>query len=431
MALSVTQDYLVWDNREAVTHVSAGNPGGTLRSGLLGYYRLDEAAGASATDTSGNLRTLTQSGAPGSAAGRLNTARSFDDAVLPTGQSFNRPSGLVTGPTELTVALWLWLDSVAAGYYVFQQWSTVAPFLRHQLTVELPGVKPTYLVNGATFIQGTALTVGTWTHLACVGDAAGIRLYQNGALVASNAAVPTFASPDVFYLGANGGLGLLDGRLDEVAVYAKALTAAEVRRLYNRGRGLDPTAVDPTTAIADARRTPVTRREMAASGGVYVASDRVWLLPDVQVIYEPKPADRITDSDGVVWTVLEAKPVGLGSSISHHRLVCRNLVVAAELYDLIDVERPTITYDASGVALRAWTTAYSAVGARVQSQEAVAVEERGLYGFRGTHLIYCGQQLTLTAEDRVKLGTTYYEVRGWRNAQRIDELFTIDAELVP
>jgi hypothetical protein len=190
------------------------------------------------------------------------------------------------------------------------------------------------------------------------------------------------------------------------------------------------------TAVQDARRFPVRRHEQQTSGGVYRGDDRVWCLPAAQVAAEPLPGDRVTDSAGTVWTVLEAKPVGLGSSLSHYRLVTRDLVLAERLRDTLDVERPAITYDASGVTLRAWppsggTTPYAGIPCRVQPQEAVAVEERGLYGFRGTHLGFVDRQLTLTAEDRVLSGGVYYEVRGWRSASRIDELFTLDLELVP
>jgi hypothetical protein len=185
------------------------------------------------------------------------------------------------------------------------------------------------------------------------------------------------------------------------------------------------------TAVQDARRFPVRRHEQAASGGVYRGDDRVWCLPAVQCSFEPLPGDRVTDSAGTVWTVLEAKPVGLGSSLSHYRLVTRDLVLAERLRDTLDVERPAITYDASGVALRAWAAAYSGIPCRIQPQEANAIEERGLYGFEGTHLGFVDRQLTLTAEDRVLSNGVYYDLKGWHNAQRIDELQVLDLRLPP
>jgi hypothetical protein len=423
MTLSVASDYLTWENREAVTLTGARAAGGSLLTGLAAYYRLGEASG-DAADSSGNARTLTQHGGVGSAAGKLGNARSFAAA---SGQYLFRGAPFWTSG-QFGVSLWLWLTTPSAPQFVWQQDGT--PLGPPPELVVAAGV-PQFTAGDSNSVSGPAPAAQTWVHLVCVYDGAGIRLYRDGSLAGSlNGAAADFTGASAFYLGASAGTAALDGRLDEVAVYSRALTAAEVLRLYNGGAGYDPTVPDDA-AVADARRFPVRRHEQAASGGVYRGDDRVWCLPAAQCSFEPLPADRVTDSAGTVWTVLEAKPVGLGSSLSHYRLVTRDLVLAAGLRDVLDVERPAITYDASGVALRAWSAAYSGIPCRVQPQEAVAVEERGLYGFRGTHLGFVDRQLTLTAEDRLNVAGVYYEVKGWRNAQRIDELFTIDAELVP
>ena len=74
------------------------------------------------------------------------------------------------------------------------------------------------------------LTTGAWTHLAVTYDGANLRLYKNGALVTTTAApgaLVTSANP--LRIGGNTIWGeYFDGRIDEVRVYNRALSAAEI-----------------------------------------------------------------------------------------------------------------------------------------------------------------------------------------------------------
>ncbi|MGE0026858.1 MAG: LamG domain-containing protein [Thermoleophilia bacterium] len=75
-----------------------------------------------------------------------------------------------------------------------------------------------------------ALTAGTWTHLAVTFDGAQLRFYRNGVLVTSTAAAGSIlTSTGVLRIGGNQVWGeWLDGRIDEVRVYNRALTAAQI-----------------------------------------------------------------------------------------------------------------------------------------------------------------------------------------------------------
>jgi hypothetical protein len=79
-------------------------------------------------------------------------------------------------------------------------------------------------------VTGTSATAANaWTHLALTYDRTAIRLYVNGVLVRSTArtgAVATSAGP--LRIGGNSRGELFTGQLDEVRVYNRALTAAEV-----------------------------------------------------------------------------------------------------------------------------------------------------------------------------------------------------------
>ena len=90
--------------------------------------------------------------------------------------------------------------------------------------------------TGGTFsgnpLYGTvALTVNTWTHLACTYDGSTLRLYVNGTQVSSRAQTGTMAtSSNPLQIGGDSLFGqYFRGSIDEVRVYNRALSATEIQ----------------------------------------------------------------------------------------------------------------------------------------------------------------------------------------------------------
>jgi len=201
-------------------------------------------------------------------------------------------------------------------------------------------------------------------------------------------------------------------------------------------------------AIATALRAQVNDREKSPSGGVYQGFEVNWFLPGPLLAAagapNPQPADVWTDAQGVLWTVLVAN---YDRADQVWQLGTVDLVLANNLRDTVDVQRPTLSYDAAGGVVRHWPdgnapgvtpggqTVYAAVPARVQPLTQEVVDERGLRAFRGNYAVILGQQLDLVREDRLKVtlssGTAYLDVRGTHDPQRIDELPVCDAYLAP
>ena len=87
---------------------------------------------------------------------------------------------------------------------------------------------------------GTAsLTVDTWSHLAATFDGANLRLYVNGALVATTAVAGSMAaSTGVLRIGGNSVWSeWFAGLIDEVRIYNRALTQSEIQTDMNRAVG--------------------------------------------------------------------------------------------------------------------------------------------------------------------------------------------------
>lgn len=195
-------------------------------------------------------------------------------------------------------------------------------------------------------------------------------------------------------------------------------------------------------AVPVAKRRNLTKKELLASGGVYTGLDRVWLVP--QSLLPPgfafKPADVVIDLAGTRWTVLEADHGKFGQT---WRLTTRDLVLANDLRDTIDVERATISYDVAGAAIKTFPPAgglalYPAVAARVQQTGESVVDQRGIRGPLRKYDVIVGRQVPLlSTEDRVKWTdpstkqVAYLDIVGIRQPQQIDQLTVVECEQRP
>ena len=121
------------------------------------------------------------------------------------------------------------------------------------------------------------LTHGTWYHIAFVRDnsAKTVKLYVDGSL---NGTYTYTNSPDTsatsrdLDLGGNGFDGTLDGMLDEVSLWNRVLTDAEITTLYNSGTGK---TVD--TAKGATWTMEPTWRDDFSSYSCQSSADAVWI----------------------------------------------------------------------------------------------------------------------------------------------------------
>lgn len=82
---------------------------------------------------------------------------------------------------------------------------------------------------------GSVISAGQWIHAAAVYDGATMRLYQDGDLVGSVAKSGTISTnPGVPVAIGNQPAGAgrpFDGNIDDMRIYDRALTAAEIQAL--------------------------------------------------------------------------------------------------------------------------------------------------------------------------------------------------------
>ncbi|MEO2004286.1 MAG: LamG-like jellyroll fold domain-containing protein [Candidatus Poribacteria bacterium] len=102
---------------------------------------------------------------------------------------------------------------------------------------------------GACVVGETQIPIETWTHVAVTYDAGTVTLYVNGEAGGSGSAESPLAGNNLpFRIGADSnGEGLFSGRVDEVRVYDRALSAEEIGQNHDADKPLDK--VDPDSTI--------------------------------------------------------------------------------------------------------------------------------------------------------------------------------------
>ena len=89
--------------------------------------------------------------------------------------------------------------------------------------------------QGAEIVSNTPIVANQWYHGAITfSNTAGFVMYQNGAVVGSNASTATFTGGNVVYVGAyEPASNLLTGRIAIAQIYNRVLSATEIQQNYN------------------------------------------------------------------------------------------------------------------------------------------------------------------------------------------------------
>ena len=235
-------------------------------NGLVGYWGFD----GNAQDYSGNGNHGTVNGATLTADrnGVSNKAYSFDgvdDNILVNNSiSLNMPSITISGWVNLHIS-----PTGSAGQSGdvalvnkwYQQINCNNKNDSYNIEIARVNNSPTLLgattlYSGTTFASNTSLSLDSWVYFTFVHNSSiGGKLYMNGNLVASNTLSGAICnSTNSLYFGADNNKGVLwrflNGKLDDIGIWNRALTQQEITALYN-SCNLNPT-ITPTAANSNA-----------------------------------------------------------------------------------------------------------------------------------------------------------------------------------
>jgi hypothetical protein len=202
-------------------------------------------ASAEVLDRSGNARhgnwtdhaTTTTSGPLGQAL-RFD---GVDDAVATPDADALDPTG------DLSVAAWFRLDSCtgAQNKYLVIKENVASPFSTWQLMfAPATDQKPIFQVKNTLGTNFNAINYdwtcrpNEWHHLVGIKSGTSLNLYFDGqanSVVADTFSGTALNGDDQLTLGLDDGAFMFGGALDDVRVYSRALSAREVKRLFELG----------------------------------------------------------------------------------------------------------------------------------------------------------------------------------------------------
>src|SRR3989339_351898 len=234
------------------------------QAGTVAEWHFDEGTGNSASDSSGNNNTGTLNGSPTWVDGKISKALSFDGTNTYVSVNDSDNLDLTSG---ISIEAWVKTDVVTAdtslpetgrvvdkGVYILGARDKAL----FKLNIEVAG-------NKSVEKAWTSADINVWHHLVGTYDGATMKLYQDGVKVAETAVTGNIVTnTSALIIGRQNPTGgaRFDGIIDEVKIYNRALTDAEVLSHYN------PAPVDnpPTINIVTPNNNSVVSGIVTISG---------------------------------------------------------------------------------------------------------------------------------------------------------------------
>ena len=224
-----------------------------ITTGLVGHWKFDETSGTSASDSSGNNNTGTLTNSPTWTTGKIGGALSLDGMDDYTDIGTMDVSG-----SGITIAAWVKADafpstidtrfiskanstSEQGHYWMLGQTNNGGDKLRFRL--KAGGSTQTLIASSGD------LPLNTWFHTIATYDGSTMRLYKDGIEVGSVAKSGTIDMDTTIpaNIGRNpDGSNHMDGAMDDVRIYNRALSTSDIQALYAYTGG-PPDSQAPTT----------------------------------------------------------------------------------------------------------------------------------------------------------------------------------------
>ena len=243
---TLTLQYTDYAGLQRQVDITLGGSGASADASLVAYYAFSEGSGTIAGDSAGSNDgtlenfdcttgldcDLTEPISNWTSSGISGNALSFDgvDAYVDSGTTFTA----IDYSRDYSLCFWFNYD--IRNDHIFRQIRNS----NDRLEIHIDGADTTRLhfghYNGSSFNPvraNTGLTAGTWYHICVTNngtDQTQKKIYLNGTDdTGSGIAVSPGGEPVSFRIGSHS----FDGRIDEVRIYNRILSAAEVCSLCN------------------------------------------------------------------------------------------------------------------------------------------------------------------------------------------------------
>lgn len=215
----------------------------------ISYWAFDE-SGGDAFDSTGNVKTLTNTSTVTYVAGKIALAADFERA---DSNYFTRMNDTYYDVTSGTINCWINIES-DTGTDVYTIWDNAGLALGG-LDFRIDGDMKLSAYFGAglvTIVGTTALSTATWYMATFTWNTLRKELFLNATSDAAEETDQTLtAGTSSVYIGRRQGTAEnFDGIIDEFGFWNRVLSGAEITELYNGGAGLNPYP----SLISNARR---------------------------------------------------------------------------------------------------------------------------------------------------------------------------------
>ncbi|WKZ29719.1 MAG: DUF2341 domain-containing protein [Candidatus Dojkabacteria bacterium] len=244
-------------------------------NGLVGYWKFDETSGTAVTDGSGLGNHGTAVNGASITSGISGNARDFSGSSQYI--SFSSPSGIPLGGSQYSISAWFWADS--GGSRGIVGWGNFGA--SNQVNAlrldETCCFRHYWWGNDLDVNVGS--TTGKWNHVVVTYDGATRRLYFNGAQAGSlNSSSINVPHANNLRIGSTNNGEFFDGRIDELSIWNRPLSAGEISLLYN---------MQSVSSIAEgSNKTLSVTTEVQSKGSV------------MQLLFDHKSGAVASDSSG-------------------------------------------------------------------------------------------------------------------------------------
>lgn len=215
----------------------AGGDGAAVDPSLIAHLPLDLLDGDETPDVAGmHDATCVGGNCPSTVGGQIGGALSFDGVD----DGMELASGSTLDPVRGTVAVWLYLPAhPAAGATVSVVGKAYGDGIENAYELWVDDGGKLYLFAAGSHLDApTPLEEGRWTHVAATWGDDTLRLYVDGEEENTSSGTPLFDdSPVLLGMDRNNGIdeSFLTGRLDDVRIHDRVLSAAEIAALAAPG----------------------------------------------------------------------------------------------------------------------------------------------------------------------------------------------------
>jgi len=216
---------------------------GTPPSGLTGYWALNDNTGTQAIDSSGNNNTGTLTNGPTWTTGKIGQSVNFDGSndFITTTNTTSWDNLFASG---VSISAWVKYPN----FSTYQRTVTIENNANTDYDIWMQAQSSSAVMQcgfggGSKYKNGTTvLQANTWYHVVCVTDYTngGTKIYVNstddgGTVNATPTYVADKGSLDIGRLRSGSASSYGSGTYDDVRIYNRALTGAEILQLYSLG----------------------------------------------------------------------------------------------------------------------------------------------------------------------------------------------------